>query len=307
MQVGNHKSGRVIESTGSWYKVDSDATGVIYDCRIRGKFRLEIEDQTNPVAVGDIVDFTVGDDESGHIFFIHKRKNALKRKATHGKKRIQILAANIDQAIVIQSIKDPELKTGFIDRFTVTAFAYDIPAIIFVNKSDLANDEDNKYLKELKSLYESLKIPFLTGSTLDESSLIDFKNILLGRISVIIGPSGVGKTSLLNAIEPDADFKTADISHFSNKGKHTTTFARLIKLQNGGYFLDSPGIRGFGLVDIEKDELDQCFPDFEIHRESCRYYNCTHIHEPGCMVREATENGLINSSRYRSYLSMMND
>lgn len=297
------QKGRVIQSTGSWYQVESN--GEVIKSRLPGRFRLEEQQVTNPIAVGDWVDITLNDDDTATIERIHDRNNYLPRKATHGRRGEQILVANLDQACVVQSVRQPRLKEGFIDRFLVTCEAYDIKACIIVNKMDLAKKKDSAFVEELKHLYTGLGYNFIATSIDDEASLLLLKEMLKDNTSAFIGPSGVGKTSLINSIDPDFDFKVGTISDFSNKGKHTTTFARLIPLGFGGYIADTPGIREFGLVNIEPWELSLFFPEMLEPRQHCKFNNCTHIHEPNCGVYQAYEAGEIAVSRYNSYLNML--
>jgi len=297
------KKGLITQSTGKWYKVDT-GTDVI-DCRLPGKFRLKQEEVTNPVAVGDIVDITLGEDGTGNIEKIHERKNYIPRQATHGRRGEQILVANIDRAWVVLSIRQPVLKTGFIDRFLVTCEAYEVaPAIIF-NKTDIATKSDQKLLQELTKLYSELGYIVLLTSIYDPQALDELKQKFENKTSVFIGPSGVGKTSLLNAIDPTLDLTVGAISDYSQKGKHVTTYARLIKLNNDGYIADTPGIRELGLVNIEPYELSLFYPELAEYREDCRFYNCTHSHEPGCGVVKAFEQDLIHPERYNSYLNIL--
>lgn len=297
------KKGRVIQSTGKWYKVTSNDE--IVDCRLPGKFRLNKKEVTNPISVGDIVDFTVGEDKSGNITKIHERKNYIPRKATHGRRGEQVLVSNVDRAWVIQSIKQPLLNRGFIDRFLVTCEAFNVHGGIVVNKMDLANKSDINYVNDLTKLYYKLGYPVIKTSTKKPKDIKKLTSELRNCTSVFIGPSGVGKTSLLNLLNPDSNFKVADVSSYSNKGKHTTTFSRLVPLSNNGYIVDTPGIREFGIVHIDKAELSLYFPEMLEPRQNCRFYNCTHFHEPGCGVAEAFENGDIDPERYNSYLNIL--
>ncbi|MEX0846109.1 MAG: ribosome small subunit-dependent GTPase A [Balneolaceae bacterium] len=297
------QKGRVIQSTGSWYLVDTG--NEIIESRLPGRFRLNKKKETNPIAVGDWVDFTLNDDGTGNIETIHVRDNYITRQATHGKKGEQILIANLDQACVVVSIKQPTLKEGFIDRFLVTCEAYEVKPVIIVNKMDLAKSGGIQFAEDLRELYTSLGYTFHTTSIEDEKSLKKLKHILKDKISAFIGPSGVGKTSLINAIDTSYNLKVVEVSDFSNKGKHTTTYARLIPLSFGGYIADTPGIREFGLVNIEPWELSLFFPEMLEPREHCQYSNCTHAHEPKCGVAEAFEAGEIAASRYNSYLNML--
>lgn len=297
------KKGRVIQSTGSWYKVDLG--GDVVQSRLPGRFRLEGKEVTNPVTVGDWVDISINEDETGTIEVIHERKNYITRQATHGRKGEQILVSNLDIAFVVQSIRQPALREGFIDRFLVTCEAYEVPAGIIINKRDLAKKEDDGLIDELQDVYEELGYKVFTTIAHDSDGLSLLKEELADKTSVFIGPSGVGKTSLLNAIDPSYSEKTAEVSSYSNKGKHTTTFAKLIKLSNGGYLADTPGIREFGLFNIEPWELSLYFPEMLEPRKRCRFNTCTHLHEPQCGVMEAFEQGEISASRYDSYIKML--
>ena len=297
------QKGRVIQSTGSWYLVDTGEE--IVESRLPGRFRLDEKEVTNPVTVGDHVEISVNDDGTGNIEHIDTRENYITRQATHGKRGEQILVSNLDQACVVQSIKKPRLKEGFIDRFLVTCEAYEVKPVIIINKMDLAKQGGKEFAQELKELYTGLGYMVLLTSIEDSDSLEALKELLKDKTSAFIGPSGVGKTSLINAVDPSYTLKTGETSDFSNKGKHTTTFAQLIPLSFGGYIADTPGIREFGLVNIEPWELSLFFPEMLEPREHCKFHNCTHNHEPKCGVAEAFENGDIAASRYQSYLNML--
>ena len=297
------QKGRVIQSTGSWYLVDNGKE--VIESRLPGRFRLNGKEVTNPIAVGDWVDFNVNDDGTGNIEKIHDRENYITRQATHGKKGEQILVSNLDQACVVQSIKQPMVKEGFIDRFLVTCEAYEVKPVIILNKIDLAKSGGLEFAQELSELYSDLGYTFIITSIEDEESLQKLKELLTDNTSAFIGPSGVGKTSLVNAIDPSYNLKVNEISDFSNKGKHTTTFARLVPLNFGGYIADTPGIREFGLVNIEPWELSLFFPEMIEPRQDCQFSNCTHTHEPKCGVADAFEKGEIAVSRYNSYINML--
>lgn len=301
------KKGRIVESTGHWYKVSYDENSGMQtiNCRLPGRFRLKDHDLTNPVAVGDYVQFEMNDDGTGSIQEIEDRKNYLIRKSTHYDTGSQILAANIDYAFVVQSIRKPRLKQGFLDRFLVTCEAYQISAQIIINKMDLAKKNDKEYADSITGLYESLGYPVLKTSIKDDDSLEALKEELNNHTSVFVGPSGVGKTSLLNQIDPNIDRKVGDVSTYNEKGVHTTTFAKLLQLTHGGYLVDTPGIREFGLVNIEPWELSLFFPEMLEPRKQCKFNNCTHSHEPGCGVMQAFEDGRIDPDRYDSYLKIL--
>lgn len=297
------ESGRVIQSSGKWYKVRVGTD--VLDCRLRGKMRLEKRESTNPVAAGDLVEISRLDDNSGQIERIQPRKNYLPRQATHGRRGEQVLAANIDRAWAVVSIRNPRFRYGFIDRFLVTCEAYDLPAGVIFNKIDLASKNDLNTLDHAQSLYQSLGYQVLATSIHQPDSLDPLRNELRGRISVFIGPSGVGKSSLLNALDPTLDLRIGDISDYSGKGQHTTTTARLVTVHSGGEIVDTPGIRELGLVHISASELSLYFPEMNRLSGECKYYNCTHSHEPGCRLVEAFDQGEIDPERYNSYLQIL--
>ncbi len=298
------RSFRVIQSTGKWYKVSSP-DGDVIECRLPGKFRLDKKEVTNPVAVGDYVEIEIGSDGTGTITEIHERENYVPRQATHGRRGEQILVANIDKAWVVQSVRQPKLNTGFIDRFLVTCEAYEVHPGIIINKMDLAKSRDQHFVEHLSELYREIGYDVILTSIEDEQSIEQLTHKLRDKTSVFIGPSGAGKTSLLNAVDPDLGLRVGEVSSKTQKGKHTTTFARLVPLKHGGYIADTPGIREFGMVNIEKSELSLFFPEMVEPRTNCKFYNCTHYHEPGCGVSEAYEEGKIDAERYNSYLNIL--
>lgn len=298
-----NKSGKIIQSKGKWYKVSCDSE--IYDCRLAGKFRLVKKEVTNPIAVGDRIQFILGDDGTGYIVEIEERVNYIPRQATHGKRGEQILISNIDRAWVVQSVISPRLNMGFIDRFLVTCEASEIPAGIVINKMDLASEKALEVMDDISNLYISLGYPVIKTSISDKKSMDLLSRSIENETSVFIGPSGVGKTSLLNTIDSQLDLKVGEISSYSDKGKHTTTFATLIPLEIGGFVADTPGIREFGIVNIPKSELSLYFPEMIKARDNCKFYNCTHFHEPNCGVRNAFEIGEIDPDRYHSYLNIL--
>lgn len=301
------KKGRVVQSTGSWYEVALDENGDhhVINCRLPGRFRLEDSDVTNPVAVGDHVTISLNEDGTGAIEEIGERHNFIIRRSTHNRMGEQILVANIDRAFVVVSILKPKLKQGFIDRFLVTCEAYEVEPFIVINKMDLAGEKEKRKVEALKKLYRSLGYGILATSMEDESSIKALKEEMEGRTSVYIGQSGVGKTTLINKIDPNIDRPTGAVSNYSDKGKHVTTYAKLLPLEIGGYIVDTPGIRDFGLVNIEPWELSLFFPEMLEPRQYCQFNNCTHSHEPGCGVIEAFENGDISPERYESYLNIL--
>lgn len=299
--------GQVVESTGRWYEVayQQNSESATIKCRLPGRFRLEDHKLTNPIAVGDFVKFVINEDQSGSIEEIEDRENYLIRESTHHQEGNQILVANIDQAFVIQSLKKPKIKPGFLDRFLVTCEAYQVTAHIILNKLDLANESDQETIDQFTQLYRSLGYKVFPSSIHDETSLDKLKAELKDKTSVFVGPSGVGKTSLLNHIEPSIDRKVGAISDYNEKGTHTTTFAKLLSLHFGGYLVDTPGIREFGLVNIDPWELSLFFPEMLEYRDQCKFNNCTHSHEPGCGIMKAFEEGYIHPNRYDSYLNIL--
>lgn len=300
------KSGLVLKTTGSRYTVRVD-NGDLYYCSIRGKLRLKGVKTTNPITVGDIVDFEVEDSSTGSISRVHDRKNYIIRRSTNLSRESHIIAANLDQTLLIITIDFPETQLAFIDRYLVTTEAYGIKAVLIFNKIDIYNDELNEKLNQYIDIYEKIgyrcvKVSAQTGENIDV-----LKEILTNKVSLISGNSGVGKSSLINRIEPNLDLKTESISSYHLTGKHTTTFSEMFELSNGGFIIDTPGVKGFGLIDIEKEELYHFFPEMFKLSKDCRFYNCTHIHEPGCAVLQAVHSGEISPSRYLSYLSIHDD
>ncbi len=297
------KEGLITRSTGKWYKAAVD--GETVDCRLPGKFRLREEEVTNPLAVGDRVTLRIEEDGTGTVEKIHERTNYLPRKATHSKRGTQILAANIDRGWVVVAVRKPKFKPGFIDRFLVICQAYEVPAAVIFNKTDLAGKKDRNRMNEMAELYRELGYTVHLTSIFDKKSIEALNENLKEKISVFIGPSGAGKSSLLNAIDPELNLRTADVSKATTKGRHTTTKAELVRLQNGGFIVDTPGIRELGLVNIQPYELSLFFPEMRPWREHCKFYNCTHHHEPGCGVVEAFHEGKIHPERYNSYLNIL--
>jgi len=298
--------GLVTKSTGSWYQVQTP-DGQRYDCRIKGKFRIKGLTTTNPVAVGDKVDFELEpEQQQGVINKLYERKNYIIRKSINLSKQAQIIAANLDQAFLVVTLASPRTSLGFIDRFLVTAEAYDIPASLIFNKLDMFSDEGLEILAEYKSIYENLGYPCYEVSALKGTNIPQLITLLKNKITLFSGHSGVGKSSLMNAILPDLDIRTMEVSEWSDRGMHTTTFAEMYDLPGGGSIIDTPGIRELGVIDIEQQELSHFFPEMRDRMHSCRFHNCRHINEPGCAVLEALEDGEIEPSRYESYLSIYN-
>lgn len=296
--------GLVIKSTGSWYQVEGE-DGQTYDCRIKGKFRTKGIKTTNPIAVGDHVQFELELDQgSGVITVLEPRKNYIIRKSVNLSKQTQIIGANLDQAILVVTLASPPTSLGFIDRFLVTAEAYGIPSVLVFNKLDLFSEEGLEILQAYKNIYEEIGYPCYEVSALEQINIEQIRALLKDKVTLVSGHSGVGKSTLVNSIVPDAGLRTGNISDWSDKGKHTTTFAEMIHLPFGGKLIDTPGIRELGIVDIEQQELSHFFPEMRALMNRCRFNNCRHINEPGCMVIAAVEAGEISDTRYESYISI---
>lgn len=299
------EKGIVIKSTGSWYSVKR-TNGETIEARIRGKLRTKGLRTTNPVAVGDIVSLEKNEDNFV-ITEIEERRNYIIRKSTNLSKEAHIIASNVDQALLIATINHPVTSAVFIDRILATTEAYNIPAILVFNKSDLYDNTDREKLTELVKIYSEIGYRCLQVSAVTGQNITELRELLKDKVTVLSGMSGVGKSTLINCIEPQLQLKTASISDSHDTGKHTTTFAEMFPLSEGGYIVDTPGVRSFGIIDMEKEEISHFFPEIFRLSEHCRFYNCTHIHEPGCAVIEAVQNGKISESRYWSYLSMMEE
>ncbi|WP_282125992.1 ribosome small subunit-dependent GTPase A [Marinifilum flexuosum] len=297
------KEGLVIKSTGSWYTVKTN-DGEIHNCRIKGRFRMEGIRTTNPIAVGDRVNFEE-DKESKVIVSIHDRKNYIIRKSSNLSKHSQIIASNVDQAFLIVTVNYPLTTTTFIDRFLAAAEAYRIPVRLIFNKIDRYRPNDMDRLDELKGIYEKIGYKCYEISAKNGTHLDIIKDALKDNINLLSGHSGVGKSTLINAIQPGLDLKTGEISEAHSQGKHTTTFSEMFGLDFGGYIIDTPGIRGFGTIDMEKEEMSHFFPEIFETSQECQFNNCSHIHEPKCAVKAAVEAGEISITRYESYLGMV--
>ncbi len=296
--------GVVIKSTGSWYLVRTDGEGVL-QCKIRGALRTRGTKSTNPVVVGDRVHILVrGGDKTGVITEVADRKNYIIRKSSNLSRQTHIIAANIDQAILIITINYPKTTLRFIDRFLATAEAYRIPAILLINKTDLYNADEQGELLKLCKVYESIGYPCHKTSVASGEGLQDFTKLITGKVTLLSGHSGVGKSTLVNAIDPELNLKTSEISDYHLKGKHTTTFSEMHELKFGGFVIDTPGIKGFGMVNMDKEEIFHFFPEIFQASHLCKYYNCLHINEPGCQVIEAVKAEKISLTRYESYLSI---
>ena len=300
-------TGTVYKSTGSWYFVKSEE-GDLYQCRIKGKFRIKGIKSTNPIAVGDSVEFdieTKGDEEIGVIKLIHERSNFIVRKSVNLSKQTQIIASNIDLAFLLITINNPPTLTTFIDRFLVTAQAYSIKVILVFNKIDSYKEEEKGEIAYLKDIYETIGYTCIEVSAIKNINLDTIKRLMKGKISLFSGHSGVGKTTLLNALEPGLNLKTKQISDQHQQGQHTTTFAEMFDLSFNAKIIDTPGIKGFGVVAIDKEELGDYFTEFFALKSACKFHNCIHVNEPQCAVKEALEDEKVSWSRYKSYLQIL--
>lgn len=298
--------GLVIKNTGSWYLVKIE-DGREIECKIKGNFRLKGIRSTNPIAVGDHVRISINNEGTAFIHEIEDRKNYIIRKASNLSKQSHILAANLDQCMLVVTVNYPETSTTFIDRFLASAQAYRIPVKIIFNKIDAYQEDDLRYMEGLIHLYTSIGYPCCQASALHGIGIENIKDELKGKVTLFAGHSGVGKSTLINTILPDAALKTSKISTYHNKGMHTTTFSEMFPVQENGYIIDTPGIKGFGTFDMEEEEVGHYFKEIFHYSSQCKYNNCTHRHEPGCAVRKAVEEQLISESRYASYLNMLED
>lgn len=299
--------GTVIKNTGSWYTVRT-TDGIEYNCKVKGNFRLKGLRCTNPVAVGDKVDIDIREDQSALITKLHPRRNYIIRRASNLSKEFQILAANIDQAVLVATLKQPLTATTFIDRFLATAAAYNVPAILVINKIDLLTESDEQELLQgFKHLYTTIGYPVICISTITGEGIEQLRNQLHGKLSLLSGNSGVGKSSTINALVPHARLRIGEISDAYQTGTHTTTFSEMIDLQEAGAIIDTPGVKGFGTIDFDPRQVSHYFPEIFATSTNCRFNNCTHTHEPGCAVLEAVNNQYISQSRYNSYLSILTD
>lgn len=299
--------GTVIRNTGSWYAVKTD-NGQLFDCKVKGTFRLKGIRSTNPVAVGDVVSFTPSSDgQTALIEDIEDRRNYIIRKASNLSKQSHIIAANVDMAALVVTVAHPETCTTFIDRFLAGAEAYRVPVLLIFNKTDLYDDAEQKQMESLVLLYRSIGYECLTCSAEKGNGIDALQAELQGKTTLLSGNSGVGKSTLLNLLVPDADAKTAEISAAHDAGMHTTTFSEMFFLPQGGSLIDTPGIKGFGTFDMEREEVSHYFREIFKTSAGCRFGNCTHTHEPGCAVLQAVAEGSIAESRFNSYLSMLED
>ena len=298
--------GLVIKNTGSWYTVKTD-DGQLIESKIKGNFRLKGIRSTNPVAVGDHVEIITNQEGTAFISAIEDRRNYIIRKSPNLSKQSHILAANVDQALLVVTVNYPQTSTTFIDRFLASAEAYSVPVVLVFNKHDLLSEEELHFEKMMCTLYETVGYKCVEISAETGEGVEQLFPILKDKISLLSGNSGVGKSTLINRLIPHASQRTAEISEAHNTGMHTTTFSEMIELPGGGYLIDTPGIKGFGTFDIEKEELTSYFKEIFHFSKDCRFSNCTHTHEPGCAVIKAVEDHFIAASRYQSYLSMLED
>jgi len=302
------KKGIVYSSTGSHYRVESD--GQFYDCRIKGKFRIKGIKSTNPIAVGDRVVFTIEFEKpkkTGLITEIEVRQNYIVRKSVKLSKQIHIIAANIDQVFLMITLKTPPTFPAFIDRFLVTAKAYEIKTVLVFNKIDLYNSKELVEMRSLKNVYEKIGYDCHEVVATDGGTLGNIQKTMTQKVNMFSGHSGVGKSTLINTLSPGLDLKTANVSAQHEQGQHTTTFAEMFDLEGGAKIIDTPGIKGFGVVDIQREELSGYFVEFSALKEQCKFNNCMHINEPQCAVKAASEKGEIAQSRYKSYLQLLED
>ena len=297
--------GLVIKNTGSWYTVRTD-DGRDVESKVKGNFRLKEIRSTNPVSVGDRVDIDINNEGTAFITRIEDRKNYIIRRASNLSKQSHIIAANLDQAMLIVTVNYPITTTVFIDRFLATAEAYSVPVKLVFNKIDRYKGEDKEYLDALINLY-TIGYPCSTLCAKTEEGLDALKAELKDKITLLSGHSGVGKSTIINKLVPGVNLRTGDISEYHNKGMHTTTFSEMIPLPEGGYLIDTPGIKGFGTIEMETAEISHYFPEIFKFSEDCRFNNCSHRHEPGCAVLQALEDHYISESRYKSYLSILED
>jgi ribosome biogenesis GTPase len=298
--------GLVIKNTGSWYSVRTD-DGQLVESKIKGSFRLKAIRNTNPVVIGDRVRIEVNNEGTAFITAIEDRKNYMIRKASNLSKQSHILAANIDQAMLVVTVNYPKTTTVFIDRFLATAEAYRIPVRLVFNKTDRYDDNDLEYLEGLMNLYQTIGYPCSSICALTGEGLEALHTLLTDKVTLLSGHSGVGKSTIINQLLPGSNLRTSSISEYHKKGMHTTTFSEMIPLADGGYIIDTPGIKGFGTIEMSGVEIAHYFPEIFRFSADCRFNNCTHRHEPGCAVLHALEEHYISESRYKSYLNILED
>jgi ribosome biogenesis GTPase len=296
--------GLITKSTGLWYDVRTD-DGALIPCRLRGKFRIDGNKNTNPAVVGDCVVFDLEKDNTGFITNIEKRKNYIDRKSTKLSKINHLIAANIDQAFLVVTLKAPRTSLGFIDRFLVACEGFRIPVCIVFNKMDIYTAKEINIIIELSQLYKSVGYDVIQSSVYNNEGLILIKEKMQNKVSLFSGHSGVGKSAIINTIDAELNLKVGEISKFHNKGKHTTTFAQMFPLSQGGYIIDTPGIKEFGLIQYSKEEIRDYFPEIRAYNNQCRFNDCRHVNEPNCAVKKAVVEGLIPPHRYTNYLAIL--
>jgi len=307
VEKSNFETATVVKHTGSHYLVSKLPEWNLTPCVVRGKLRMKESGTTNPIAVGDIVDYQQEEGGTGAIIKIHPRRNYIIRKSTNLSRQSHIIASNLDTAFLVVTLDFPETKTAFIDRFLVTCEAYRVPVKIILNKCDLISEEYTGYLEAFKKIYNEAGYEVVEISALTGHNVEIVRNLCKGKISLFSGQSGVGKSSLINALDSALTIKTAEISHYHLQGKHTTTFYEMHPLESGGFIIDTPGIKGFGLIEMAKEELSHYFPEMLKVTNKCKYSPCTHTHEPGCAVKDGVDEGTISPERYLSYLGMLED
>lgn len=297
----------VYKSTGSWYIV-KDESGRIFNARMKGVMKLDDITSTNPVAVGDIVEMEIETEESSTAIIdeIHTRHNYINRQSPRHKHQQHIVASNLDQSLLVATLKEPKTSQGFIDRFLVASEMYHVPALVVFNKVDLYKSKELQRYEVLKDMYEAIGYKVFLISAAKNEGVEAVLELLKNKTTLISGHSGVGKSSLLNVIFPDINLRTQDVSGWSGKGQHTTTFAEMYDLPFGGRIIDTPGMREFGLVDISKQELSHYFPELRDRLNDCQFNNCLHVNEPGCAIKEAVMNGAVHEDRYVSYVNILN-
>jgi len=298
--------GLVYKSTGSWYNVKDD-NGHFYNARIKGVFKIDEITSTNPIAVGDEVELEMENESERTVTIteIHDRRNYINRQSPRVKHQQHIIAANIDQSLLMATLKEPKTSQGFIDRFLVASEMYHVPSIIVFNKADLYGKKETQRFNEWKEMYEAIGYSIILMTLEEKKGIEEIKELLKDKITLISGHSGVGKSSFLNVIVPELNLKTQDVSGWSGKGLHTTTFAEMFDLPFGGKIIDTPGMREFGLIDVTKQELSHYFPEMRERLNGCQFNNCLHVNEPGCMIKQAVEDNIIHRDRYISYVNIL--